>query len=248
MNLSANFLASIQSDRQRTTYMQSVYRHYFSLLNPHNLWLFSQSFVKRKTLNLRKDCGAAAHAAAAAAALGTSISFMRIVGDSGEGLAACRPAHSSHEQPGDADNSLGSDSNRLQSSGGGGTEWSAMGAGPGTGTSRCNNEPPRPQEAKQKALVAGTKVKRTFACQTLIMCSNVQMHCDRSFKLMSLLNPLQATWIKTDHLLVLEERPDKVCQTLRLFLQGIGYSMSTYERRLKMSATLGGSGDSQSSM
>lgn len=225
MNLSADYLASLPGDRQRAIYIQSVYRHYFSRINPHNLWLFASSFIKRKTLNLRKDCGAAAHAAAAAAALGTSISLMRIVSDSEPPSKALHGPNESSSSSGGPPESA--NDREIRQSG---------------------NEPvPEGFSFDQRAQVAGTKVKRTFNCQTLIMCSSVQIHCDRSFKLMALLNPLQTTWIKTEHLLVLEEKPEKVCQALRLFLQGIGYSMSTYERRLKMSATLGGSGDSQSS-
>lgn len=196
LSLSAAHLAQLSSERQRLAYVQSVYRHRFGQVNGRNLWLLVQSFAKRKALSLRKDCGAAAHAAAAAAALGTSI-CTAFVGP--------HPAEVAAEHP------------RAQA---GAPDESDAGSG-----GRCSS-----------AQVAGTKVKRTFTCQTLIMCSSVPLHCERAFKLMSLLNPLQATCIKSDQVLVLEERPDKVCRALRLFLQGIGYSMSTYERRLRLSS------------
>lgn len=238
--MNATYLASFSNDRQRHAYIQRAYKHHFHRINSHNLWLFAQSFVKRRTLNLRKDCGAAAHAAAAAATLGTSIctAFVGLgpVSDS----AGRGPRPLTHEEKQASGISAKQDSTTMT-----------------TATNKSSGQQPRqsatsaaatsPKQQQQQALVAGTKVKRTFTCQTLIMCSSVPMHCERAFKLMSLLNPLQATWIKTDHLLVLEERPDKVCQALRLFLQGIGYSMSTYERRLRLSSTTGSAGSADSS-
>lgn len=225
-------LAAFTNDRQRHAYMQSVYKNYFNQLDAHNLWLFAQSFAKRRNLNLRKDCGAAAHAAAAAATLGTSI-CNAFVGPAAALAPSSGPARTAGEhqaptvvQPG---TTLGSNAAAPTKSSG----------------ARAGSQRPHRQQAASPQ-VAGTKVKRTFNCQTLIMCSSVQMHCERAFKLMSLLNPLQATWIKTDHLLVLEERPDKVCQALRLFLQGIGYSMSTYERRLRLSSATGSASSADS--
>jgi len=219
-SLNSTLLASFTNERQRRLYMQNVYRHYFSQINAHNLWLFAHTFVKRRGLNLRKDCGAAAHAAAAAAALGTSIctAFVGSAAPSSSSPGCKQQRHQHH--------------NHSHKSGERADE-------PGDGGSKSGGG--------QQALVAGTKVKRTFTCQTLVMCSSVQMHCERAFKLMSLLNPLQATWIKTDHLLVLEERPEKVCQALRLFLQGIGYSMSTYERRLRLNSGRGSGSSADSS-
>lgn len=216
VSLSASHLASL-SDRQRHAHVQNIYRHYFGQLNANNLWLFAQSFAKRKALSLRKDCGAAAHAAAAAAALGTSICTAFV---------------------GTAPVSTGAHYERQGAAGSEAPAHATEDASKSSGSATTCGQP--------QAQVAGTKVKRTFTCQTLIMCSSVQMHCERAFKLMSLLNPLQATWIKTDQLLVLEERPDKVCQALRLFLQGIGYSMSTYERRLRLSSARGSASSADS--
>lgn len=251
--LSASHLASFGSDRQRMAYVQNVYKQYFSQINPHNLWLFAQSFAKRRTLNLRKDCGAAAHAAAAAAALGTSI-CAAFVGVAAPAAVANSPQQSAagiSRGPTDVSSSSTSSASRLDEQQV--STAAAAAAAPTTSTSHASNKEASQQAQQQQqhqhqttttnkqpqALVAGTKVKRTFTCQTLIMCSSVQIHCERAIKLMSLLNPLQATWIKTDQLLVLEEKPEKVCQALRLFLQGIGYSMSTYERRLRLSSAQG---------
>jgi len=244
ISLTASRLASFASERQRVAYMQSVYRHYFQQLNAHNLWLFAQSFVKRRTLNLRKDCGAAAHAAAAAAALGTSI-CAAFVGAPSDHAANARLAAGALAQPPPGQVG-GARPSRTAAQTRGSPAHTLMGANTVSGrqtasaSASASNSASTDKQAQppkqQQALVAGTKVKRTFTCQTLIMCSSVQMHCERSLKLMSLLNPLQATWIKTDQLLVLEEKPEKVCQALRLFLQGIGYSMSTYERRLRLSS------------
>lgn len=225
-------LAAFTNDRQKHAYMQSVYKNYFNQLDAHNLWLFAQSFAKRRNLNLRKDCGAAAHAAAAAATLGTSI-CNAFVGPAATLAPTSGPARTTGEQQAPAAEQADTGPNVAPAAP---KSSSSVVAG--------SQRPHRQQVASPQ--VAGTKVKRTFNCQTLIMCSSVQMHCERAFKLMSLLNPLQATWIKTDHLLVLEERPDKVCQALRLFLQGIGYSMSTYERRLRLSSATGSASSADS--
>lgn len=203
-SLSSAQLGSFGCERLKLGYVQAVYRDYFGQVNSHNLWLFAQSFVKRHTLNLRKDCGPAA-AAAAAAALGASMSLMKM-----------SPSNQQQQQQQVIQNN------------------------------DINNNNGEPDHAQ----IAGTKVRKTFACQTLIMCSSVQMHCERAQKLASLLNPLQATLIKTEQLLVLDEKPDKVCQAMRLFLQGIGYSMATYERRLKLASMArhsAGSSESQGS-
>lgn len=293
------YLASFENERQRSSYIHSVYKYYFSQINSHNLWLFAQSFAKRKSLNLRKDCGAAAHAAAAAATLGTSICSAFVGMTPGTSLSDSTSISVHHKgsttrsevasnKPGSesissnvpttkqqqhreimandtkADNSspqqFDGDSSVFSSSF---TSETTQDKTPNKQTatklvesraigqrhfaSNTNTNAKSKQNCQQpKALVAGTKVKRTFTCQTLIMCSSVQMHRERAFKLMSLLNPLQATWIQTDHLLVLEEKPEKVCQALRLFLQGIGYSMSTYERRLRLSSTTGSAGSADS--
>lgn len=288
------YLASFENDRQRSSYIQSVYKYYFSQINSHNLWLFAQSFAKRRSLNLRKDCGAAAHAAAAAATLGTSIcsAFVGMAPGPSFGNTSSSSAHHPHatsSSRSDAnkpvsdissgsttkqqqqqqqetkandtkvdssspkhDNSSLSKQNKTLSNKKTSAAAITRDSSKTTGTSQRHaiSGAKSKQNCQQpKALVAGTKVKRTFTCQTLIMCSSVQIHRERAFKLMSLLNPLQATWIQTDHMLVLEEKPEKVCQALRLFLQGIGYSMSTYERRLRLSSTTGsaGSADSNSS-
>lgn len=243
MSLSQSQLAAFgANDRQRQAYMQSVYKHYFCQVNGHNLWLFAHSFAKRKSLNLRKDCGAAAHAAAAAAALGTSICTAFV------GLApAPAPANQANLS---AEATIKSTGDKTIPAATIGSENSQPQAAPVKKAlfKRQESRDTLNSEAggHQQAVVAGTKVKRTFTCQTLIMCSSVQMHCERAFKLMSLLNPLQATWIKTDQLLVLDEKPEKVCQALRLFLQGIGYSMSTYERRLRLSSATGSASSADS--
>lgn len=293
------YLSSFENDRQKSSYVQSVYKHYFHQINSHNLWLFAQSFAKRRSLNLRKDCGAAAHAAAAAATLGTSIcsAFVGITpgpslsattssshrvsastssSTAGAGATLNKPASDTSSSTTSkrqqveikandtkVDNSLeqldGKSSSKpnitlsdkqtttttTTTAEGIGLKY-ATSIGTTSSTSFVSSQQSKQNSQQPKALVAGTKVKRTFTCQTLIMCSSIQMHRERAFKLMSLLNPLQATWIQTDHLLVLEEKPEKVCQALRLFLQGIGYSMSTYERRIRLSSTTGSAGSADS--
>jgi len=48
----------------------------------------------------------------------------------------------------------------------------------------------------------------------------------------SRLNPQESTWMKlSDCGMALEEQPGKVVEALRLFIQGLGYALTAYERR-----------------
>ncbi|KAG9510005.1 Protein NDRG3, partial [Fragariocoptes setiger] len=375
---STNVTRDRAHQRQQLVRAQSLYRSHFRRIERHNLCAFVHAYMRRPSLNLRKDCGVAAHAAAAVAALGTSIMCTPFIGlgapptaahcsssssggggggGGGSGAGGSHSGHSSHNilnntddsEPNDVNDSNNNDSSdslastdqcgkhheaharRLDSSasvgstasagscgcgstGSGGRDHSVSGTplasaasasrstAPATSTAcrsssadastsasasllsmaarhlkhqqrahkkqhNNNNHGVDQQHARVSAgasncnisniglsniaaasplqhpgvQVAGTKVKKVFTCQTLVMCSRVPTHCDQALSLVAKLNPLNSTWIKTDAVLVLEERPAKVCQALRLFLQGIGYSMATYERRMRLTRAFTGS-------
>lgn len=74
--------------------------------------------------------------------------------------------------------------------------------------------------------------ERNLKCSTLIISGAVSPHVDDSVNMNGRLNPKITTWMKlSDCGMVLEERPNKVCEALRLFLQGLGYALTAFERR-----------------
>lgn len=74
--------------------------------------------------------------------------------------------------------------------------------------------------------------ERNFQCTSLILVGALSPHIDDSVNMNGRLNPDHATWMKlSDCGMVLEEQPGKVCEAFRLFLQGLGYALSAYERR-----------------
>lgn len=61
------------------------------------------------------------------------------------------------------------------------------------------------------------------------------------------LNPNNSTWMKLgDCGMVLEEQPGKVAEALRLFIQGLGYSLAAFERRRSSARKLSYSNGSDS--
>ena len=71
-------------------------------------------------------------------------------------------------------------------------------------------------------------------CQTVILVGSYspQMTINDSVDLNSKLDPSKTTWIKlSDCGMVLQEQPDGAARVLRLFLQGLGYTLRAYERR-----------------
>lgn len=77
----------------------------------------------------------------------------------------------------------------------------------------------------------GSKDKN-FKCSVLNLCGSLSPHVDDTVNMNARLNPDSSTWMKLSGCgMVLEEQPSKVAEALRLFLQGIGYALTAYERR-----------------
>jgi hypothetical protein len=78
-------------------------------------------------------------------------------------------------------------------------------------------------------------------CQIAIICGDFspQITINDSVLTNAKLDPAKTTWMKmSDAGMVLEEKPFQVARVLRLFLQGIGYTLKSYERqRALMSGT-----------
>lgn len=94
-------------------------------------------------------------------------------------------------------------------------------------------------------LVRGNKEK-TFKSSILLLCGDYSPHVEDTVTMNSRLDPTNSTWMKLgDCGMVLEEQPGKVAEALRLFIQGLGYSLAALERRRssarKLSYSQGGS-------
>ena len=92
-------------------------------------------------------------------------------------------------------------------------------------------------------VIRGDK-EHTFKCSVLVLCGALSPHVDDTVTMNSRLDPSNSTWMKlSDCAMVLEEQPAKVSEAFRLFLQGLGYALTAYERRRsslrKMSASSG---------
>ena len=71
-------------------------------------------------------------------------------------------------------------------------------------------------------------------CQVAIICGaySPQTSIEESVLTNAKLDPERTTWMKmSDAGMVLEEKPFHVARVLRLFLQGIGFTLKEYERR-----------------
>jgi pimeloyl-ACP methyl ester carboxylesterase len=76
-------------------------------------------------------------------------------------------------------------------------------------------------------------------CQTVILVGDYspQMTINESVDLNSKLDPSKTTWIKlSESGMVLQEQLDSVARVLRLFLQGLGYTLKAFERRRALMA------------
>jgi len=74
--------------------------------------------------------------------------------------------------------------------------------------------------------------ERNFKCTVLLLCGSLSPHVDDTINMNSRLNPNSSTWMKlSDCGMVLEEQPSKVFEAFYLFLQGLGYALSVYQRR-----------------
>lgn len=80
-------------------------------------------------------------------------------------------------------------------------------------------------------LIRGDKNKN-FKCPVLLMCGAFSPHVNDTVEMNTRLDPVNSTWMKlSDCAMVLEEQPGKVEEAMRLFIQGLGYALSAYERR-----------------
>ena len=71
-----------------------------------------------------------------------------------------------------------------------------------------------------------------FKCNVLVLCGQNSPHIEESIKTNERLNPSNSSWIKlSDAGMVLEEQPHKVAEVLRLFLQGLGYTLKAFDRK-----------------
>lgn len=65
-----------------------------------------------------------------------------------------------------------------------------------------------------------------FKCPVAVVCGDYSPHIDESVKMNARLDPTNSTWMKLgDCAMILEEQPNKVEEVLRLFLQGLGYTL-----------------------
>ena len=65
-----------------------------------------------------------------------------------------------------------------------------------------------------------------FKCPIAVVCGDYSPHVDESVRMNSRLDPTNSTWMKLgDCSMILEEQPNKLTEVLRLFLQGLGYTL-----------------------
>lgn len=75
--------------------------------------------------------------------------------------------------------------------------------------------------------------ENNIRCPTLIICGHLAPQVDDTVEFNGRMNPELGTWMKIqDCSLVLEEQPGKVAEALRLFVQGLGYSLSVFQRQV----------------
>ncbi|KAH7642030.1 protein NDRG3 [Dermatophagoides farinae] len=80
-----------------------------------------------------------------------------------------------------------------------------------------------------------------FKCPVAIVSADYSPHVDESVKMNSRLDPTNSTWVKLgDCSMPLEEQPNKTAEVLRLFLQGLGYTLKKALNRSRGSSLLSG--------
>ncbi|XP_065316432.1 uncharacterized protein LOC135925156 isoform X1 [Gordionus sp. m RMFG-2023] len=69
------------------------------------------------------------------------------------------------------------------------------------------------------------KANKNFSCPVMIIAGSESPHIEESEALYANLEPNDSSWLKVSNCggMVLEERPDKVSEAFRLFIQGLGY-------------------------
>lgn len=95
-------------------------------------------------------------------------------------------------------------------------------------------------------IIRGDK-EHNFKCSVLVLCGALSPHVEDTVTMNSRLDPSNSTWMKlSDCAMVLDEQPAKVSEAFRLFLQGLGYALTAYERRrssLRKMSSSSASGD-----
>lgn len=85
---------------------------------------------------------------------------------------------------------------------------------------------------------AKRRTVRNFRCHVLLLSGAFSPHLEDTVTMNGRLDPSSSTWMKlSDCGMPLEERPNKVCEALYLFLQGIGYAVNQYRRRSSAAST-----------
>lgn len=75
-----------------------------------------------------------------------------------------------------------------------------------------------------------SNVGLNFKCPVLMLVGSWSAHIEDTIYMNTRLNPEQTTWMKLDDCgMPLEERPGKVSKALRLFIQGLGYTLPKVE-------------------
>ncbi|XP_075678472.1 protein NDRG3-like [Dermatophagoides pteronyssinus] len=88
--------------------------------------------------------------------------------------------------------------------------------------------------------------EQNFKCSILILCGSQSPHVDDTVNMNGRLNPENSTWMKLSGCgMVLDEQPHKVAQAFRLFIQGIGYALTSFERRRSSRQQNGGDDDDE---
>ncbi|CAG0914115.1 unnamed protein product [Notodromas monacha] len=81
--------------------------------------------------------------------------------------------------------------------------------------------------------------KGTLAMPVLLITGHYSPHVEDTVTLNSRLDPSKSSWLKlSDCGMPLEERPEKVCEALRLFLQGAGFIPTLSQRKLSRSRSI----------
>lgn len=66
-----------------------------------------------------------------------------------------------------------------------------------------------------------------FKCPVAVICSDYSPHIEESVKMNARLDPTNSTWVKLGECsMPLEEQPSKLIEVFRLFLQGLGYTLT----------------------
>ena len=77
-----------------------------------------------------------------------------------------------------------------------------------------------------------SNLEKNFKCSVLLVVGALSPHIDDSVNMNGRLNPVTSTWLKLQGCgMVLEEQPEKVVEALKLFIQGLGYSLAAYDRQ-----------------